>query len=69
MSTTNYADRPTTPHTESSHRAAGDARVPKPGTTKKKVPNTNTGKTKVPAGTDKDGKADGPGTRPKPGTA
>ena len=69
MSTTNYADRPTTPHTESSHRAAGGTPVPKPGTTKKKVPNTNTGKTKVPAGTDKDGKADGPGTRPKPGTA
>ena len=69
MSTTNHADRPTVAHIESSQRAAGGKPVPKPGMTKKKVPGTNTGKTKVPTGTDKDGKADGPGTRPKPDTA
>ena len=69
MATTNHANRPTVAHIASSERAAGGAPVPKPVTTKKKVPGANTGKTKEPTGKDKEGKADGPGTRPKPGTA
>ncbi len=48
-------------------RAAGSI-VPKPDS-KKKLPKAKTGKTKVPADTTKEGKGDGPPSKPKPGMA
>ena len=69
MATPTNVERYTGQATESSSRAAGSNSVPKPGGDKKKLPETKTGKTKVPVGTGKEGKGDGPGGTPKAGTA